>query len=617
MYIRLFRGLMLVVVGLLAMRLSAAGDTVTIRLDLTRVANHSLHVSILTPRIAMPNVRWILPANVPGAVADMKTGKLLSNLKVYARDHTALPLERLSLNEYLITQAEQLGRIEYDIHDSWHYDDPQIIIPQIGTSFVADRQFLLNFHAIVGYLEGYEGAVYRVEIERPASLYGYGTMMPDSTVRHQVIHFASYLSLIDNPLLYTRTHEQTFYSSRSRYHICITSESDTMRIPELARALKAVVEAADSFCGGFAIRDYFFLFTYVDPSAHQVKSEEDFGAVEHSTSSVYFLPENGNRYKTLRELQLSAAHELMHLYEPLQIKTDATNKLNLRAKMKTSNIWLYEGFTEYLSLLMLYRHEVLTEQEYITEIRNKMSLSQHYEPYSLVEQSERCNISGYDKGYKNFYQKGALMAMMLDLRLMKVSKGDMNLQSLLVDIHDHSRSHYVIKDDMVIPELVKYSYPEMQEFFDSYVKGIKPVDYNEYLSALGWQYTPQRVDTAQMYVNAIFRYSRNNKEVYATNISLDQIGLLEGDVVDAINGKKVTKENIQVLLDKYSDKNYGKKVTFLIRRAGKEIELTGNPLTVTKNQRNLITVDRELIEEKKKFRRRYAGGGLHKNRAFK
>ena len=148
---------------------AATTDTVTIRLDLAHAHDHSLHVTILPPHTISPgSVRFILPSNVPGCVAELKTGRLLTNLQAYTTDPTPLPIERLSLNEYLIPQADKLQRIEYDIHDSWHWEDSHILIAQIGTSFIPDRQFLLNFHAIAGYLEGYEGATYRVEIERPA-----------------------------------------------------------------------------------------------------------------------------------------------------------------------------------------------------------------------------------------------------------------------------------------------------------------------------------------------------------------------------------------------------------------------------------------------------------------
>ena len=289
----------------------------------------------------------------------------------------------------------------------------------------------------------------------------------------------------------------------------------------------------------------------------------------------------------------------------------------MRAKSQTENLWLYEGFTEYFSLLMQYQKELISEQEFITEIRNKINLSQFFEPYSLTDQSEKCYLEGNEKGYQNFYFKGAVVAMMLDLKLMKLSKGTMTLETLMTDIKNNTRVNYVLKDEAVVSEMVKNSYPEVQEFFDNYVKGTQKIDYNEFLSTVGWKYQVQKTDTERLFVNATYRYTKASKEFYVTNISLDQMGMREGDILVSINGKTVTKENLQLLLEKYSDNNNTKDVTFTVKRGGEVISLTGNPLTITRNQKNIITVEKKVDKEKKSYRHRYSSGGLHRNKAFK
>jgi predicted metalloprotease with PDZ domain len=426
-----------------------------------------------------------------------------------------------------------------------------------------------------------------------------------------------YLALIDNPVMYTKTKEVGYIVGKTHYHICLYSENDSVKMTDISKVIRAVSEGVDDFCGGLNVKDYYFLINFVDPAYNKVTKEEEYGAVEHSASSVYYFAESSSKYKTTRDIQYTTSHELFHLFEPLNLKTDLTNKLNMRAKVSTENLWLYEGFTEYFSLLMQYQKELISEQEFITEIRNKINLSQYFEPYSLTEQSQKCYLEGNEKGYQNFYFKGAVVAMMLDLKLIKLSKGAMDLKSLMIDLKNNTRVNYVVKDEAVIPEMVKYSYPEVQEFFDSYVRGTKVIDYNEFLSTVGWKYQVQKIDTERLFVNATYRYTKASKEYYVTNISLDQMGMREGDVLVAINGKTVTKENLQSLLEKYSDVNNTKDVVFTVKRGANQIELTGNPLTITRNQKNIITVDKKVDIEKKSFRKKYSSGGLHKNKAFK
>jgi predicted metalloprotease with PDZ domain len=597
--------------------LHAGSEPFRIFLNLNNADSFRMKVTILTPKIDLPKVRFVIPSNVPGCISELKTGRLFSDIKAYDAYGAEIVVKRTSINEFDIYPSKKLAKIEYYVHDSWHYDDPTIIMRQLGTSFIKDEQFLLNFHGIVGYIEGYENYTYKLDIQRPSKLIGGSSIVLRNGIDKDTAEVPNYLALLDNPILYTKNKEVGYIVGKTHYHVYLYSERDSVKMQDISKILKTVSEGVDEFCGGLTGKDYYFLVNYVNPAKNRVVNEEEYGAVEHSASSVYYFPESNNKYKVIRDIQYTSAHELFHLFEPLNIKTDVTNKLNMRAKSQTENLWLYEGFTEYFSLLMQYQKELISEQEFITEIRNKINLSQFFEPYSLTEQSEKCYLEGNEKGYQNFYFKGAVVAMMLDLKLIKLSKGTMTLETLMTDIKNNARTNYVMKDEAVIAEMVKNSYPEVQEFFDSYVKGTQKIDYNEFLSTVGWKYQVQKTDTERLFVNATYRYTKASKEFYVTNISLDQMGMREGDILVAINGKTVTKENLQSLLEKFSDKNNTKDVTFTIKRAGEVINLTGNPLTITRNQKNIITVEKKVDKEKKSFRHRYSSGGLHRNKAFK
>ncbi|HEY0262875.1 MAG TPA: hypothetical protein VGB95_07600, partial [Chitinophagales bacterium] len=259
--------------------------------------------------------------------------------------------------------------------------------------------------------------------------------------------------------------------------------------------------------------------------------------------------------------------------------------------------------------------ELITETEFINEVRNKINLVHYSDNYSLETASKQCYLQDNEKMYKSFYTKGALLAMMLDLKLLKMSHGKMNLKSLLLDLKGVSRENYVMRDEMMVDELAKYSYPEIKTFLQNYAQDTMPLNYNEYLAAIGWKYETQKLDTANMYVNAVFRYNKGVKEFYMVNISFDQVGFREGDVLKEINGKKVTKENLNDLLEKYNSVNYNKALKFTVKRNGKVIELTGEPLLITKNQKNLIEVEHKIPREKKTLRDIFAGFNIRNGKS--
>jgi hypothetical protein len=56
------------------------------------------------------------------------------------------------------------------------------------------------------------------------------------------------------------------------------------------------------------------------------------------------------------------------------------------------------------------------------------------------------------------------------------------------------------------------------------------------------------------------------------------------------------------LLEKYSDLNYNKNVTFKVKSGAETLKLSGPPLVINKNQKNLITIEKKVDYEQKSLR---------------
>jgi hypothetical protein len=54
-----------------------------------------------------------------------------------------------------------------------------------------------------------------------------------------------------------------------------------------------------------------------------------------------------------------------------------------------------------------------------------------------------------------------------------------------------------------------------------------------------------------------------------------------------------------------------------VRRNNKEVELSGPPILVTKNQKNMIVVEKKIEYEKNDLRKIFSGGGGARNQAFR
>jgi len=600
--------------------IARAADTVSVVINLQKINPNQIAVSINYPSSDAEKVKLTFPSYLPGAFNEVATGNLASNIKAINANGDQLAINKLSYNEFEVTSNRKPLKVEYLINDSWFTDyEKHGLLPQMGTVFKPEEFFLLNLGCVLPFLEGKEKLPIKVSVTKPAVLNGFSALRKTVDAQNVETYIAgNYLKLIDNPIVFTNGYEITFRSGGTVFH-CLANAYGKLSDQLLMKTLKPVCDGVTKFCKGYPVKDYYFFILLLDSNDTKTRlSEEDFGAVQHSASTVMVLKNYQDNYKLQREIQSTASHELFHLFEPLNIKTDLNSKLNMRAKMQTAHLWFYEGVTEYFSLLMQMREDLITQTEFITEMRNKISLMQFYEPFSLTEQSEKSLMTGNETTYRNFYYKGAVVAMMLDLRLLELSQGQLNLQELLQRFKRSMNENYVVKDEELISELVRISsFTELNDFFNDFIHGTKEFDFNKFLPLIGWVYEPVREDTSQMYVNAAYRYDKGSKNIYVTNINIDQIGIQEGDVLLKINNKKVFKDNIEELMEKISDPKSKKSATFVVKRKGQEVKLTGKPLVVNKSQRNVVKVEKRPTPEKQFYRNVYKSGQLSTGKPYR
>ena len=572
---------------------------------------HHIRVDIITGHLGYDRVSFRFPEHVPGAFRPLQLGLLCKEFAALDSQNNQLATEFKTVNVIEIKNARALHKITYLMHDSWTFKDSSLIRPQLGTHFDTQNHILINPAAIIGYIDGFQTSPVQLKIFRPKTMVLHAALQPIdkyTSTDSDVFALSSYYELIDLPIVYHQAQSIPFSIGGTLFKLSVYSETGKVKASDIMPILRPVVEGVWAFCHEFTTKEYSFLFHYINPETNRQRSDEVYGAAQHSNSSVFYLPETADKSKFIREIQYTSAHELFHLFKPLNLKTDATNTLNLKAVLPTAHLWLFEGVTEYLSLLMLYRQDLITKNEFITEIRNKISLMTYEEPFNLTTISEQMHLEENESKLSNFYNKGAVMAFMMDLELLKLSDGKMSLLGLLLRLNKNTKDRYVIADKMVIPELVRLSFPQMENFFRQHIQSDAAIDYNEYLSTIGLVYENNRLDTQFLFANAQYRYNKQTDEIFMTQITLNNVGFREGDVLVKINNRKVTKENIDILLETIEDVSYQKPVTFTIKRNGQEQKLTGDPMLINKIQKHVIKSAKEVKPKKVKYSKSFKSG---------
>ena len=105
---------------------------------------------------------------------------------------------------------------------------------------------------------------------------------------------------------------------------------------------------------------------------------------------------------------------------------------------------------------------------------------------SLTEMSKK-SMERQDQ-YMNFYMKGALLGLCLDIRLRELSNGKMGTQDLMQKLMKKYGAGQYFNDDELFDEITKMTYPEIQTFFRDFVQGTQPIPLKEYLEKAGFNY---------------------------------------------------------------------------------------------------------------------------------
>ena len=585
-----------------------AADTTRVFIDMRSSADHELSIQINFPsgRSTDQFSYLYLPNHAPGSPAEESCGKLIRDMRAFGSDGRELLINsRMAETGTAAFETGGASVLKYIIDDSWTKSPDHLL--QTGTHFMPREHFLLQFHAMLPFKAGTENGPWKLVIRKPGDM--------DACTAHSlfrksseedILTAATYYDLIRCPVSYTQGFPVSFKSGKTTFRISVYRQGRAMSEREIIDMVKPVCEAARFFSGGLQAENHQVLLHFLDPEKSRVSSGA--GAIQMGASSVICLPDHASELKRRRDLQYALAHELMHLYAPLAIPTDLTSKVNLRAQRPSENLWYYEGFTEYLSLLMLYRSRLISEDEFMAEIRNRISLSRSYEPFNLAEESRDIYIPGHAASYSNFYYKGAVVAFLLDLRLMYMSRGVMNLPALLEKVANGVPEGLVIRDERLSSELLQRSYTELKSFFERYVYGADPIPFNEFLPVIGWFYEEERRDRINLYVDALFRFDKSERKFYLLNITYDQVGFKEGDYLVKINGRRLTESNYMETMDGLGMTGGAQKAVFHILREGRRMRLEAGAVEVNRIRRDFIRIEPRPGDEMAFFRELYRSG---------
>ncbi len=588
----------------------AQNNTYQYAIDLDKVVNDQLSVTLTTPEIKSSTVAFRFPKIIPGTYAISDFGRFISDFKAYDKKGKALKVKKIDTNGWEISKATKLSKITYKVDDTFDADLGNTpIYPMSGTNIQEGKNYILNTHGFFGYLEGMETLPYRLEITKPADFYGATGLIPQSsTATKDVFVTENYGLLVDAPIMYNRPDTTTVNVAGTQVQIAVYSPNGMVTSKYLASNINAMLIAIKNYLGGgtLPVNKYAFLFYFVPLSEAQPMQ----GALEHSYSSLYYLPEYPQE-ALLPFIIDVAAHEFFHIVTPLNLHSEEIHYFNFTQPKMSQHLWLYEGSTEYAASHVQVQYGLLGEEDYFEKLRNKIvNTTRHFNDTLPFTELSKGSLDKYKDQYQNVYEKGALISMCLDIKLLAASQGKYSLRNLIADLSKKYGKDRPFKDEDLFAEIIAMTNPDIGRFITRHIAGKEPLPYSEIFNLVGIDYVGEETfSDFSIMGNASVGFNPETFRLYireldATNTFSNQMGYQVNDELVSVNGKDIDLNNMEDFFKAATaDLKDGDMMRVLVVRNGEELELKALATRMDKKRYHQIRTNPNPTEEQTAIRK--------------
>jgi predicted metalloprotease with PDZ domain len=625
---RVMRRISLLVVLLLHVQLIFAqekADAYQFKVNLTKVSDDKLMVELIVPETVRDErtVKYHLPKIVPGTYSIYNFGRFASEFTAYGKNGKAFKSKRVKhpdSNTWTIKKANKLYKITYIIEDTWDTkldakNSDGFVFEPGGTNIEADKNFVLNNHGFFGYFDNYKRKDFYVEIDRQENFFGATSLDRVSGDEDTDVFFASnYMDLADAPIMYCEPDTAVIRVGNADVLISTYSPNGKVSSNFIASQVEPILQAQMAYLGGtLPVAKYAFIIYLNDGPSFS----GSFGALEHSYSSLYYLPEMDPEEiaQTVRDV---AAHEFFHIVTPLNIHSEEIQNFDYINPKMSMHLWLYEGVTEYSAGHVQVTQGLMPIEDYLEVLSGKVRNAESYKENLPFTKMSSNVLTKYKDQYGNVYEKGALIGMCLDIRLRQLSNGELGLQKLIQNLSNEYGKDKAFKDEELFDVITKLSYPEVGVFLKQYISGTDALPVTEDLTKAGLQYYPKKmVKDISLFGGDINKYLgvdygkkmlKISNAAGLDNFGRDMIGFQQGDLLQSWGGKVLTFENVNEVLGGYaSTAKEGKELTIIVIRDGEEVELSTTITPIDIEKKHVILLSENPTEAQLKLRKAWLG----------
>lgn len=561
--------------------------------NLNESADDLFRVTLDVSGLGDANDIYQFASTAPGTYQQMDIGRFVREFKAYDKKGREIATEKISVNQYRLSKPKKIRKIVYQLAETWDTPVEKHRIYKMGGTSIEKDHVLINGHCVFGYPKGMQDKPIEVKLLYPDT-WKAGTALKKNSEGNY--YAEDYDMIVDSPILLGRLSTASTTLSGVPIELYTYSKTDLIKSEDLLTSMQDMLKAAEAFVVKLPVDHYTFLFHFEDEPA---------GAWEHSYSSEYVMAEQPFTPEYGQQITDIAAHEFFHVITPLNIHSEIIEQFNFVTPTASEHLWLYEGVTEWASHIMQLRYGLTTLDDFFAEWQQKLLIDSRYDPsYSLSKLSLTSFSDEGQQQYGNIYMRGALVAGLLDIRLLELSKGTKGLREVILDLSKKYGPDQAFPEKDFFDVFTAMTYPEIKDFFTMYVKEANPLPMAEYFGKLGIRYTPEISTGERVSTLGISLGAPDGKiRIVDMRVELKEMGLMVNDELAAVNGTALTFQNARELLTNLNSQPIDTEYSMTVRRGDEEKTIMCKVLSKDEVKMHVFEVDPDATNEQTSLRK--------------
>lgn len=286
--------------------------------------------------------------------------------------------------------------------------------------------------------------------------------------------------LADGPIEVSRFEEFIIHDLSPPVRVVI--HGDNYKRHDVESALRKIVLYETRLMDGAPYTQYTFIF-HIGSAAGGAS-----GGMEHSNSTTIYLP-SGDFLPNV------SAHEYFHLWNVKRIRPATLEPVDYTHEMYTRALWFAEGVTNTYASYTLVRSGLWSHHDFyqdlsgqITELETRPAEHwQSAEQSSLDAWLEKYALYNRPQESVSYYTKGQILGVLLDILIRDRTDNQHSLDDVMREMNqDFAKAGKFYRDSLDIKlSAEKVTGGSLDDFFNDYVGGAKPLPYNDLFARAG------------------------------------------------------------------------------------------------------------------------------------